>query len=82
MSEAYRLKLLERLATPRLNDIPSRLRHLADRMDRGEVSTDAILLIFDDEMQDDETSIIGFGEYTPQEAHYALCLAQLLLLGH
>lgn len=81
MSKAHQLKLLQQLAEPRLNDIPARLRQLADRLDRGDVITDAVLLVFDDEMQDDDLCIIGFGEYTPQEAHYALCIAQQLLMG-
>jgi len=80
MSKAHQLKLLQQLAAPRLNDIPGRLRQLADRMERGDVVTDALLLIFDDEMQDDELCVVGFGDYTPQEAHWALCLAQQLLL--
>jgi hypothetical protein len=81
MSKAYRLKLMERLESPPLNDIPAKLRQLADRLDSGQVVTDAMILIFDDEASEGEMSVIGFGEYTPQEAHYAICLAQQLLLG-
>ena len=80
MSEAYRLKLLERLAAPSLNDIPGRLRELADRIERGTVITDKIMLIFDDEATDD-MAITAFGKYTPEEAYFRLGLAMRRLEG-
>lgn len=80
MSEAYRLKLAERLASPPLTDIPAKLRELADRIERGVVETEGILLVFDDYIEED-TTVIAFGDYGPCEAHYSLHRAMLRLVG-
>jgi hypothetical protein len=81
MSEAHRLKLIERLQKAPLYDIAAKLRELADRIDSGEVVTDAMVILFDDDNRPDEMTVIGFGTYTPEEAHYSLCIAQRLLEG-
>jgi hypothetical protein len=80
MSEAYRLKLAEQLAAPPLNDLPARLRELADRIERGIVQTDGILLVFDDACQEDLV-VIGLGDYDPYKAHYSLHQALLTMAG-
>lgn len=80
MSKEYRLKLAERLASPPLTNIPAKLRELADRIERGVVETDGILLVFDDYIEED-TAVIAFGDYTAQEAHYSLHRALLRLVG-
>lgn len=80
MSEAYRLKLMQSLKAAPLNDIAAKLRELADRIDRGVVETDSMVLIFDDDNRD-ELTIIGFGDAEPMAAHWLICLAQRELEG-
>jgi hypothetical protein len=44
MNEEYRLRLIEQLKAPPVNDIPARLRLLADEIEQGIVQTGAIYL--------------------------------------
>ena len=80
MSEAHRMRLVAQLQSPRLNDLPGRLRHLADRIERGEVQTDRIILSFDDEVTNDLV-VIAFGDYTPEQAYFQLGLSMRRLEG-
>lgn len=80
MSEAYRLQLIETLRSAPLNDIPAKLRELAERLEKGSLQTEAMVLVFDDDLQEDLT-VIGFGNADPLTAHWLLCLAQRTLEG-
>jgi hypothetical protein len=73
MSEKYHLKLIEQLKAPPVNDIPARLRLLADEIEQGIVQTGALYIT---SVEDYERVIRAFGpDVDFYKAHFNFCKA-------